>query len=171
MLTVIGRIVGGHALKGEFKVQPLTDYPERFFTMETLSLFRDENFICSATINNVRVIESKDLFIFKCKEFTDLNAVQSIIGCSICVPKEERAALREGEYWIEDLIGMNVIDITTGNILGKVEDVIRYGGNELYLINGEDSKKRLIPVVEEFIKNIDEQSRSIYIALIEGLWS
>jgi len=171
MLTVVGRVVGGHALKGEFKVLPLTDYPERFFSMETLPLFRNGNFVFRASIVNVRALEGKDLFIFACKEFTDLNAVQSIIGCTICVPKEERATLRDGEYWIEDLIGMSVIEIETGSILGKVKDVVRNGGNELYLIDGEDEREHLIPVVGEFIKSIDESSRSIYVALIDGLWS
>ena len=171
MLTVVGRVVGGHALKGEFKVVPLTDYPERFYLMNTLPLFRNGNLICIATIVNVRVLQGKDLFIFECKEFTDLNAVQSIIGCTICVPDEERANLREGEYWIKDLIGMSIKEIGSGNILGKVKDVIRNGGNELYLIDGEDEKEHLIPVVGEFIKSIDESSRTIYVALIDGLWS
>ena len=171
MLTVVGRVVGAHALKGEFKVQPLTDYPERFYSMKTLSLFRGESFICKATIVNVRSIESKDLFILKCEEFSDFDAAESISGCMICVPKEERATLRDGEYWIEDLIGMSLIENGTGVLLGKVKDVIRSGGNELYLIDGEDGKEHLIPIVDEFIKNIDEHARQIYVALISGLWS
>jgi 16S rRNA processing protein RimM len=170
MLTVVGRVVGGHALKGEFKVQPLTDYPERFYAMKTLSLFRGENFICSASIISVHIIRSKDLFIFKCKEFTDFDAAQSISGCLICVPKEERATLREGEYWIDDLIGMSIIENKTGIVLGRVKDVIRSGGNELYLIDGEDGKEHLLPIVEEFIKNIDSRSRMIYVDLIDGIW-
>jgi len=172
MQTVVGRVVGVHALKGEFKVKPLTDYPERFYSMETLSLYRGENFVHSVSIKNVRILKGKDLFIIECKEFfNDPNAAQSIVGCLICVPKEERAVLHEGEYWIEDLIGMNVVELETGNILGKVKDVIRNGESELYLIDGEDGKEHLIPVVEEFIKNINERSRLIYIALIDGLWS
>lgn len=170
MLTVIGRVVGGHALKGEFKVQPLTDYPERFYSMKSLSLFRGEYFVCNASILNLRTIETKHLLIFKCKEFSDLDSALSIVGCLICVPKEERATLHEGEYWIEDLIGMSVIEIETGNVLGRVKDVIRSGGNELYLVDGEDGKEHLIPVVDEFIKNIDECSRSIHVSLIDGLW-
>ena len=171
MQTVIGRVVGIHALKGEFKVQPLTDYPERFYSMNTLSFFRGENYICSASIKNVRTLESKDLFIVECEEFTDVNAAQLIIGCLICVTKEERAPLRDGEYWIDDLAGMSVIEIESGNILGKVKDVIRNGKNELYLIDGLDGKEHLIPAVGEFIKNIDERLRVIYVALIDGLWS
>jgi len=171
MRTVIGRVVGVHALKGEFKVQPLTDYPERFYSMETLPVFRGDIFICNASIENVRILDGKGLFIVKCKEFNDPNTTQSIVGCLICVPKGERAALRKGEYWIDDLIGMSVIEVETGNIIGKVKDIIRNGGNELYLIDGEDGKDHLIPIVGEFIKNIDEGSRSIYVALIDGLWS
>ena len=170
MLTVVGRVVGGHALKGEFKVQPLTDYPERFYSMKTLSLFRGESFVCKATIINVRVIESKGLFIFKCEEFTDFDSIESISGCVICVPKEERAALRAGEYWIEDLVGMSVIENNTRVLLGKVKDIIRSGENELYIIEGEDGKEHLIPIVDEFIKSIDEHERQIYVALIDGLW-
>jgi 16S rRNA processing protein RimM len=171
MRTVIGRVVGIHALKGEFKIQPLTDYPERFYSMETLPLFRGENFVCNALIKNVRILEGKGLFIVKCEEFADSNTAQTIVGCLICVPKEERAALREGEYWIDDLIGMSIVEIETGIILGKVKDIIRNGGNELYLIDGEDGKEHLIPIIDEFIKSIDEHSRSVYVALIDGLWS
>ena len=170
MLTIVGRVVGVHALKGEFKVQPLTDYPERFYSMRTLPLFRDSELICGASVKNARFLEGKNLFIMECKEFTDPNAAQSIVGCLIRVPEEERAVLRDGEYWIDDLIGMSVIEIESGDILGKVKDVIRNGGNELYLIDGPDGKEHLIPAVGEFIKNIDERSRSIYVALIDGLW-
>jgi len=169
MQIVVGRVVGVHALKGEFKVLPLTDYPERFYSMETLSFFRGEDFVCSTSIKNVRLLEGKGLFIIECKEFTDLNAAQSIVGCLIRVPKEERATLREGEYWIDDLIGMSVIEIESGSIFGKVKDVIRNGSNELYLVDGLDGKEHLIPVVAEFIKNIDERTCSIYVALIDGL--
>ena len=171
MQTIIGRIVGAHALKGKFKVQPLTDYPERFYSMKTLPVFRGENFICGASIKSVSVLEGKNLFIMECKEFNDPIAVQSIVGCLIRVPREERETLHEGEYWIDDLIGMNAVDIETGNILGKVKDVIRNGGNELYLIDGLDGKEHLIPAVDEFIKNIDERLRVIYVALTDGLWS
>jgi len=171
MRTIIGRVVGVHALKGEFKVEPLTDYPERFFSMETMSLFKGDSYICSASIENVRIHEGKGLFLLKCREFNDPNEAESIVGCYICVPKEERAALREGEYWIDDLIGMSVIEVESGNVLGKVKDIIRNGGNELYLVDGLDGKEHLIPVVDEFIKRIDERSRSIYVALINGLWS
>jgi 16S rRNA processing protein RimM len=139
--------------------------------MKTLSLYRGENFICKATVTNVRVVESKGLFIIKCKEFTDLDAAESISGCIIRVPKEERATLREGEYWIEDLIGMSVIKNDTGELLGKVKDIIRSGGNELYLVDGEDGKEHLIPIVDEFINYIDERARQICVTLINGLWS
>ena len=168
---IVGRVVGVHALKGEFKVQPLTDYPERFYSMKTLSLFHGEDYFCSASIVNVRHLEGKGLFIMECKEFTDSNAAQSIAGCLVCIPIEERATLRKGEYWIDDLIGMSVIEIDSGNILGKVKDVIRNGGNELYLVDGLDGKEHLIPVIGEFIKDIDERNCSIYVALIDGLWS
>ena len=171
MQTVVGRVVGVHALKGEFKVLPLTDYPERFHSMKALHLFRDEDHVCSASVKNVRFFDGKGLFIIECDEFTDPDAAQSIVGCTIRVPDEERAALREGEYWIDDLIGMSVIEIESGNVLGKVRDVIRGGGNELYLIDGLDGKEHLIPAVGEFIKNIDERARSISVALIDGLWS
>ncbi|MCL2767634.1 MAG: ribosome maturation factor RimM [Synergistaceae bacterium] len=157
-------------MKGEFKVQPLTDYPERFYSMKKLFLFRGEDFITSVSIINLRALEGKDLFIVECKEFTDSNAAKSAVGCLIRIPKEERVALREGEYWIDDLIGMSVIEIESGSVLGKVKDVIRNGGNELYLIDGFDGKEHLIPAVGEFIKNIDERACSIYIALIDGLW-
>lgn len=168
--TVIGQVIGVHALAGEFKVKPLTDYPDRFFDMKTLSLYSGGDFVRSLTVNKVRCLEghNKAAFIFACKEILNINEAQLIVGCSLYVEEDEKIKLPEGEYWIDDLIGMSFVE--SGKMLGTVKDFVRSGGNELYIVEGTDGKERMIPAVGEFIKNIDIRSRTITVSLIEGLW-
>lgn len=168
--TDIGQIIGVHALGGEFKVRPLTDYPDRFFSMETLSLYRGDDFVRSLKINTVRCLEArnKTVLLFGCEGVSNVDEAHAIVGCAVSVPNDERVELPKGEFWIDELIGMEVVQ--AGERLGTVKELVRSGGNELYVVEGLDGKERLIPAVEEFIKKIDLPSRTITVSLIEGLW-
>lgn len=168
--TIIGQVVGIHALGGEFKVKPLTDYPDRFLSMKKLPLYREDNFVRELSISRVRFLEGHKgaVFVFSCEEVSDPEGAQALVGCCVCVPDGARVPLPEGQYWIDDLIGMSVVE--SGELRGVVKDFVRSGGNELYIVEGLDGKERMIPAVDEFVKNIDLRTKTITVSLIEGLW-
>ncbi|MDR1648683.1 MAG: ribosome maturation factor RimM [Synergistaceae bacterium] len=166
--TVVGYVAAAHGVKGEVRVVPLTDFPERFRRMDSLNLYADGVFVRTLHIERVREHESKCELIVK-SDVSDRNEAEKLAGLSILVSPEERAALPEGVFWVDDLIGLRVADTEAG-VLGVVEDFISSGGSEVYVVRDDQGKPHYIPAVEEFVKNIDIPSKTITVRLIEGLW-
>ena len=76
-------------------------------------------------------------------------------------------SLEDGEFFISDIIGLNVIDFENGQIYGKISDIINRGASDIYVVetpNGE----RMIPAVDEFIVEIDI-NEGVKVRTIEGL--
>ncbi len=170
-LVTVGRIVGPHGVKGTLKLQPLTDYPERFHEMSELHVYSKEgNFICSLSVRNVRTLESKGYLIIDTDEINDRDAAEALRGGLIKIPESEKHDLSEGEYWVDDIIGLKVVNSETGEELGHVINVLDIGENDVYEVLSTDGKEKHIPAVGQFIKKIDLVNKTIEVDLIEGLF-
>jgi 16S rRNA processing protein RimM len=164
----VGYVAAAHGVKGEVRVVPLTDFPERFRRMDSLNLYADGVFVRTLHIERVREHESKGELIVK-GDVPDRNEAEKLAGLSILISPDERPALPEGVFWVDDLIGLQVAD-TEGGVLGVVEDFISSGGSEIYVVRDDHGKPHYIPAAEEFVKNIDISSKTLTVKLIEGLW-
>jgi 16S rRNA processing protein RimM len=137
--------------------------------MDVLNLHSsDGRFVRTFHIRNLREHEGKGEFI-AAGDPVDRNEAEKLVGLSILVDREERFPLPEGEFWVDDLIGLQVQD-TEGNPLGEVVDFLSAGGNEIYAVRDEKGSLHYIPAVEEFVKDIDLASETMVVKLIEGLW-
>ena len=139
----IGYISAAHGIKGEVRVVPLTDFPERFAKMPSLDLYSKDSWVRRLHLKRVRGHESKGELIIE-SDVPNRDEAQKLVGLSILIDQGERVPLPEGNFWVDDLIGLSVRD--------------------------EQGKLRYIPAVEEFIKYIDLTSGKITVELIEGLW-
>ncbi len=164
----VGYISSAHGVRGEVRVVPLTDYPERFRQMDSLNLYSNGLFVCTLPIKHVRNHEGKGEFIIE-SDLTDRTEAEKLVGLSILIDPEERISLPEEKFWVDDLIGLQVRD-TQGNVLGVVEDLFSSGANETYEIRDANGVLHYIPAVEQFVKDIDLSSGKITVELIEGLW-
>ena len=170
-MTVIGRVCGGHALGGELRILPLTDFPERFLNMETLRLFHpDGGAWCELRPTGFRFLEGKGLILVKTAEVTDRTSADLLKGALVKVPLEERVPLPDGRYWIDDLLGLDVRDIVTGEILGKVEEVLQTGSNDCYMVRTPEGKLKALPAIKEVVREIDLACGVMQVKLLEGLW-
>ena len=79
------------------------------------------------------------------------------------------ADLDEGEYYIKDLIGLEVFDAKDNSLVGVLDDVIQNTAQDIYLIKTEEGSEILVPAVKELIKDIDVEAGRIYINFIEGM--
>ena len=105
----------------------------------------------------------KNLVIVKIKGIDDINVVEKLKGKIASVYEEDLPSLPEGTYYIKDLIGLDVIT-DDGRELGKLDDVIQTGANDVYNVNGI-----LLPVIDEVVKKIDLENHKIVVHLIDGL--
>ena len=116
-----------------------------------------------------RIWRHKDALIFKFAAVDSISAAEAFEGAEVCIPKEERAPLAEGEYYQSDLVGCQVLEAKTGRLIGVVTDWQEYGGPPLLEVRGKSGKEVLIPFVKAICTEIDPTGRRILVDLPEGL--
>lgn len=170
-MVVIGRVLGAHGVRGEIKVLPLTDFPERFPGMERLEVFRPEGrCIASLTVRSIRFHEAKGLFLVETAEIGDRDKAGGLKGGLVMVKSSERAPLPEGSYWVQDVVGLRVVSSDTGEEIGRVEDVLQTGAHDVYSVKTIRGDVRMIPAVREVVLRISLQEGIMEVRPLEGLW-
>jgi len=164
-LLQVGVITSTHGLKGEVKVFPTTDYPERFEEIKEVLLDTGRTKM-PIHIKSVRYF--KNLVILKFKEFNDINEIEKYKQCSLWVTRENATPLYEDEYYIADLIGCQTF-LEDGSYFGELVDVLETGANDVYVIKLESGKEVLIPAIKDCILEVDVESEKIVIHLLDGL--
>jgi 16S rRNA processing protein RimM len=165
---LIGYVAAAHGVRGEVRIVPLTDFPERFGRMDTLNLYAEGVFARTLRVGRVREHGGKGELIVQ-GDIQNRDEAEKLVGLSVLIAPEERVALPDGTFWVDDLIGLRVLN-TESALLGVVEDFIFSGGNEVYVVRDDRGELHYIPAVEEFVKNIDVPAKTITVRLIEGLW-
>ena len=161
----VGVIVRAHGLRGEVKVYPTTDEPERF--LELSGVILDNGKVRrELTIENVRFF--KNLVIVKFEEINDCNEAEGYRQAELWIPREEGAALLEDEYYIADLLGMKVI-LEDGSDLGVLKDVLETGANDVYVVKTAQGREVLLPAIHECILDVDVEQGIMKVHLMKGL--
>lgn len=165
--VVIGRVTAPHGVRGQIRIVPLTDYPDRFYAMKSLDLYRDGTLAGSWPIRGISALTQRGQFIVALEGIHDMDSADRLRGCTIEIAPEDRVPLPENEFWISDLIGLEAQN-ESGDRLGTVKDIVENGGAQLILVTDDDGKEHLVPVV--FFLAADLESRSVTLSLPEGLW-
>jgi 16S rRNA processing protein RimM len=163
----IGEIVNTHGVKGELKVIPLTDNPERYNYLTWVYI--DKNGLLERfDIESARI--AKGNVLLKLKGIDNSDAAVKLKGLYLKVNRENAVKLPEGSYFICDLVGCEVIDIVAGK-LGILADVLKTGSNDVYVVSNETNsgKEILIPALKEIVIDISTVDKKITISLPKGL--
>ncbi|MFI5386152.1 MAG: ribosome maturation factor RimM [Fimbriimonadales bacterium] len=152
----VGRIVGSHGLKGEVKVEILTDFVERLEAGRRLRLKDDW-----VTVEKARVQGGR--LILKLSGFEDIDQAKQLQWEYLEAPAGERPPLEEDEYPTADLIGMSVVTVE-GQVLGSVDDILPMPAHDVIVVG-----KIMIPAVKHFVKAVDVPNRTIHVELIDGM--
>ena len=161
----IGKVVSTQGNKGEVNILPLTDSIDRFKNLDNVIL-RNEN---SQTILNVEKIRvRKDTIILKLKDIENIEEAKMIVGSFLEVKRKNAIKLSKDNYFIFEIIGLEVYD-ENDIFLGKVENIISTGSNDVYIVKGENKKELFIPAIHDIVKNIDLEKRRITISMVDGL--
>jgi len=145
---MIGQIVKPQGVRGEIKVLPMTDDPERYLDLEYV--FLDEKGETQLEVTGARIREG--FAYITLDGITDRDQVERMRNMFLYIDRANAAPLPEGRYYVADLIGMQVSD-DKGNELGKLVDVMQAGGNDVYEVKG----KRVFrfPAIKKVLKNVD----------------
>ncbi|MBQ9757264.1 MAG: ribosome maturation factor RimM [Clostridia bacterium] len=157
----IGQIVNTHGLRGDVKVMYWCDTPELFHELAYVNIDGEEFDIEKSRIH-------KNMVILKLKGIDDINIAEKYRNKILTVPREELGDLPDGTYYICDLLGCSV-ETVEGRLLGKICDIIKTGSNDVYVVENDDKKQVLIPVISDVIKSVDIEAKRILIEPLKGL--
>lgn len=161
----VGVIASTHGLKGEVKVFPTTDDPERFRNLKQVLLDTGNEY---KSLNVASVKFFKNQVILKFREFNDINEVEQYKGKDLLVTREQAVPLKENENFITDLIDMKVYT-DKGERLGTLTDVLQTGANDVYVVETEEGKEVLLPAIPSCILKVDVEEARMTVHILEGL--
>ncbi len=149
----IGHIVAPHGVRGDVRIYPDTDFPERFLEMKYAYIDGVKYAVKEARFH-------KRVVLVKFDGIDDRNGAASLVKKEIQIPRTELMPLAEGQYYIFDIIGCSVFD-KSGNLLGEVTDVLKTGSNDVYVVTGEDGNEVLLAVIPDVILSVDVGAKKI----------
>ena len=161
----VGVITQTHGVRGEVKVFPTTDDVNRFKKLKQVILDTGKETM-PLEIQSVKFF--KQFVILKFKGIDNINDIEKYKRCSLYVTREHAVALEEDEYFIADMIGMEVCT-EDGNIFGTLKDVIETGANDVYVIENAEHGEVLVPAIKECIRSVDIEKGQMMIHLMDGL--
>ncbi len=156
----IGRIVNAHGIRGEVRVLPRNCDPAFLTHFDTFLL---DGVPVQPTANHVH----KSMVLMKFPGVDDMDAALALKGKDLFIRRAD-AQLEEGEYFDDELLGLEVLDAATGAPLGKLVKVEPYPAHQVYTVQGE--KTYLIPAVPgAFIESVDMEGGVMRVHVWEGM--
>lgn len=153
-----GRIINTHGVKGEVKIESWLDSPAFFCSFPRLFLKGREVRMLSARVHKGFVVARLDGVDTMNQAMEMKNTVVSIARADARLPK--------GAYFLDDIIGAKVIDVS-GAEIGILSEIEETPSAPLYIVRGQT--EHLIPAVPEFIKTVDVENGLVTVHLIEGM--
>ena len=161
----IGQIVNTFGIKGFVKVNPFVDDVLRFDDLEKVYIRRNKE-IKELQVEEVKY--HKNMVLVKFKGIDKVEDAEPLRNFYLEVDRENAIELEEGEYFIADLLGMNVLT-EENEELGKLEDIFNAGSSDIYVVKTEEGKQILLPAISEVVKEINLKENKIIVHLLEGL--
>ena len=161
----VGVISSTHGLKGEVKVFPTTDDPERFRKLKKVYLDTGKDYM-PLKVTGIKFF--KNQVILKFQEFQDINEIEKYRGKDLLIDREQAVPLAEHENFIVDLIDMDVYDKEEKR-LGTLTDVLQTGANDVYVVETDEGKEILLPAIPSCILDVDVEAAKMIVRIPEGL--
>lgn len=158
-----GKIINTHGIDGSVKLECWCDSPQVLSELDSIY------FEAEGRYERRRIIRAsvfKSFVIARLEGIDGIDAAQAQVGTVVYADRAD-IALGEGDHFIADLIGLDVIHADGGQRLGVLRDVINRGASDIYVIDTPDGE-RMMPAVEEFVIEID-LDKGIFVRPIEGM--
>ena len=157
-----GQIVNTHGIQGELKIVPWADSPEFLCGFDVF-------YIDGAPVKVLGARAHKGNILVRLAGVGDINAAMRLKGRTVEIDRTG-VALPEGRHFIADLMGLEVRDADSGEVLGTVADVLTPPAHEVYVVKG-GKHSYMIPAVDEFLVESNVEGGYIRVRLIEGMES
>ena len=156
---VIGKVGAPHGIHGELRIQPLTDFVDRFEGLGEVMVGDELLHVESVKYHGQSIL-------LKFREYPVREEAMKLTGRLLTVDRSEAAPLSEGEFYTFDIIGLSVFDLR-GNKMGVVENVLRTGSNDVYAVRSEEGREILVPALKKVVKEIDLPGGRMLVEMME----
>lgn len=163
VFVIVGKFRKPHGIRGEIRMSVLTDYPDLLAPGKTIYAGPQQ---IRYTIKALRW-HGGDLLI-SLEELPDRTAVEIFRNVFVSMKSSDIPDLPEGEYYLHQLVGMDVVT-DQDEVLGKLEEILITGANDVYLVRNPAGKELLLPVIDDVVREIDLEQGVIRVHLIAGL--
>lgn len=159
-----GEIVGTHGIKGEVRVNPWADSPE--FLAGFKALYFDEG---AVKLNVTAARAHKNVTLIKFKDIDTVEAAEALRGKVLWLDRAD-AHLPKDTYFIQDIEGLKVVDIETGEEYGFISGVTPTVANDVWNVAHKDGSTYLMPVIDDIVKETDIEAGVVRIKVMKGLF-
>ena len=153
----VGRVERPWGLRGEIKVLPLTDFPERFDAGARVFVRGEGRRVQHSRWQKGRVFVALS-------GVEGVAAAEALRGALLEIPDAETPQFAEGEYYIDQIEGCEVVSLS-GAALGRVREVLQPGANDVYVVRRSSQPDLLIPALREIVVAVDVEARRITVDL------
>lgn len=161
----VGVVTSVHGIKGEVKVFPTTDDSRRFKKLKQVYLDTGKELL-PLEIEGVKFF--KQMVILKFKGYENPDDVMKFRQKELWIDRKDAVRLSKDEYFIADLIDMEVCD-EEGKLIGTLKDVISTGANDVYAVETPEGKEVLFPAIRQCVLDVDTEARKMTVHVMEGL--
>lgn len=155
--VVVGLVRGAWGIRGHVKVEPLTNYPERFSSGSCLYL----------NGQSVQVIDSrphKDILVVKFDLVKDRSQAESLREAVITIPINDVKTLPPGSFYHFQVLGIGAWT-EDEEYVGRVTEILPKEGADVYVIEHVDGSEVLLPALESVVLGIDPEKRRMVVRL------
>jgi 16S rRNA processing protein RimM len=166
---VAGKILGAHGLRGELRVEVLTEDAHRFGLLARVWLGLEGQEPLPWLLEGYRLHQGRVLL--KLAHCDDRTTAETLRGQLVQVPFEEAIPLEEGEFFEHQIVGLQVVTLS-GQHLGEIVDILYTGANEVYIVRRAIAGRGdiLIPAIQDVVAEVDLEAGRLVVADVEGLW-
>ena len=157
-LRTVGIVAGTHGLDGTLKLNPLSDFPERYHALRIVYLKREDTVLAKMHVTAVRLATTQVLITLR--EISTPEAAREFRGAELCVAEAETWKLPANTYYISDLRGFRAVG-EDGAEIGILIDVLS-GAQDILQID-HHGQELLVPLVGEWVGRVDTAARTIEI--------
>ncbi len=165
MVIPVAKILATHGIKGELKVSPLLSYSEILSQIKRFYLTRNkEN---SLEVEKVRKGPGYNIYLVKFKD-VNFEEAQTLVKQTLYIDLKDLPDLEEDEFYYYEIIGFKVKD-RNNNIWGEIKEIMPMGEYELILVRDKKGNEFYIPLVEEYVEELDFQNKTLLVKDIKEL--
>ncbi len=158
-----GKIVGTHGVRGEMRVECWCDSPDFLAQFKTLYFDNGKKKI------KVKSRPHKNIVLMKMQDVDTIEQAEVLRGKVLYIRRKD-IKLNEGQYFVQDLIGLEVVDSNSSVVYGKISDVLKTGSNDVYEMKDSSGKLFYIPAIPDVVSKIDIDNMKAFVTPMKGLF-